>query len=573
MLSELNIQNIAVIESADISFEPGFNVLSGETGAGKSIIVDALSAVLGERTSRELIRTGADSARVSAVFTGLPSEVDDLLKDMDLEPTDGGELLVTRTIFAEGRNQCRIGGTPATVAMLKRIGQSLISIHGQHDSQDLLNPEVHYRYLDAMGDYGALIDTYREHYEEFTGLYRRYKQLSTDEDALLRRIDFLKFEIGEIEAANIRVGEYDELMDRRTFFRNSEKIVKGINNAIAALSDGDDQSGAVSLAFDALSDLKGGAVSLAFDALSDLKAPAQHMEEARDIETQLTDAAYALQGVRDALHEALYSCAYDPSEQDEVEERIAELNKLRSRFGNTEEEILQRLAEEKAELQSIEVSDADRKKLEEVLEQKKTVLLADAEALSNARKETAKSFEERVKGELEFLNMPYVELETSFERCKLNPTGADVIEFLISPNPGEALKPLSKIASGGELSRIMLAIQNVLSKGGNVGTMIFDEIDTGVSGSAAERIARKLQEVSRDRQVLCITHSPQVAAFADAHYLIEKTVESGKTYTRVTPLDRQGREAEIARIIGGEQVSELQLRNAAEMLDFAARND
>ena len=213
--------------------------------------------------------------------------------------------------------------------LLKRIGQSLISIHGQHDSQDLLNPEVHYRYLDAMGDYGALIDTYREHYEEFTGLYRRYKQLSTDEDALLRRIDFLKFEIGEIEAANIRVGEYDELMDRRTFFRNSEKIVKGINNAIAALSDGDDQSGAV---------------SLAFDALLDLKVPAQHMEEARDIETQLTDAAYALQGVRDALHEALYSCAYDPSEQDEVEERIAELNKLRSRFGNTEEEILQRLA-------------------------------------------------------------------------------------------------------------------------------------------------------------------------------------------------------------------------------------
>ena len=238
MLSELNIQNIAVIESADISFEPGFNVLSGETGAGKSIIVDALSAVLGERTSRELIRTGADSARVSAVFTGLPAEIDEVLKDMDLEPTDGGELLVSRTIFAEGRNQCRIGGTPATVAMLKRLGQSLISIHGQHDSQDLLNPEVHYRYLDAMGDYCALIDTYREHYEEFTGLYRRYTQLSTDEDALLRRIDFLKFEISEIEAANIRVGEYDELMDRRTFFRNSEKILKGLNNALHTRTGG-----------------------------------------------------------------------------------------------------------------------------------------------------------------------------------------------------------------------------------------------------------------------------------------------------------------------------------------------
>ncbi len=544
MLSELNIQNIAVIESADIAFGPGFNVLSGETGAGKSIIVDALSAVLGERTSRELIRTGADSARVSAVFTGLSAEIDDLLRDMDLEPTDGGELLVTRTIFAEGRNNCRIGDAPVTVAMLKRLGQSLISIHGQHDSQDLLNPEVHYRYLDAMGDYGALLDTYREHYEEFTTLYRRYKQLSTDEDALLRRIDFLKFEISEIEAANIRVGEYDELMDRRTFFRNSEKILKGINSALAALSDADEQSGAV---------------TLAFDALSDLKVPAQHMEEAREAETQLTDAAYALQGVRDALTDALYACQYDPAEQDTVEDRIAELNKLRARGGNTEEEILAKLEEERAELKSIEVSDADRKALEEVLEQKKNVLLADAEALSNARRETAKSFEERVKRELEFLNMPYVELGTSFERCKLNPTGADVIEFLISPNPG--------------LSRIMLAIQNVLSKGGNVGTMIFDEIDTGVSGSAAERIARKLQEVSRDRQVLCITHSPQVAAFADAHYLIEKTVEGGKTYTRVTALDRKGREAEIARIIGGEQVSELQLRNAAEMLDFAARND
>ncbi len=557
MLSELNIQNIAVIESADITFEAGFNVLSGETGAGKSIIIDALSAVLGERTSRELIRTGADRARVSAVFTGLPTEVDDLLKEMDLEPTDGGELLLSRTIFAEGRNQCRIGDTPVTVAMLKRLGQSLISIHGQHDSQDLLNPEMHYRYLDAMGDYGAIYDAYRAHYEEFTTLYRRYKQLSTDEEALLRRIDFLKFEIGEIEAANIRVGEYDELMERRTFFRNSEKILKGLKNAVAALSDSDEQNGSV---------------TLAFDALSDLKVAAQHLDDVREAESQLMDAAYALQGVRDSLTDALYACQYDPEEQDAVEDRIAELNKLRSRFGNTEEEILAKLEEERAELKSIEVSDADRKELEEILEQKKTVLLADAEALTNARKETAKLFEEKVKGELEFLNMPNVELGTSFERCKLNPTGADVIEFLISPNPGEALKPLSKIASGGELSRIMLSIQNVLSKGGNVGTMIFDEIDTGVSGSAAERIARKLQEVSRDRQVLCITHSPQVAAFADAHYLIQKSVEDGKTFTRVSPLNREERAAEIARIIGGEQVGELQLQNAREMLDFAARN-
>ncbi len=558
MLSELNIQNIAVIESADIGFGPGLNVLSGETGAGKSIIVDALSAVLGERTSRELIRTGADSAQVSAVFTDISPDVEDLLAGLDLPPAENGTLLVSRTIFAEGRNNCRVNGTPVTVAMLKQLGQSLISIHGQHDSQSLLDPEVHYRFLDEMGDYDPLLQTYREHYEEFVTLYRRYKQLSTDEDALLRRIDFLKFEIAEMEAANIRVGEYDELMDRRTFFRNSEKILKGLNQAIAALSDGEEESGAV---------------TLAFDALSDLKTAAQHLPEVREAEQQLTDAAYALQGVRDALGDALYACQYDPAEQSVVEDRIDVLNKLRSRFGPTEEDILARLEEERAELKSIEVSDEDRKQLEAVLEEKKNILLEDAAALTDARQKTARQFEARVSEELKFLNMPYVELGTSFERCKLNPNGADVIEFLISPNPGEALKPLSKIASGGELSRIMLAIQNVLSKGGNVGTMIFDEIDTGVSGSAAERIAKKLQEVSRDRQVLCITHSPQVAAYADAHYLIDKKVEGGKTYTGVKLLDRAGREGEIARIIGGETVSELQLQNAAEMLDFAARND
>ena len=558
MLSELKIQNIAVIESADISFEQGFNVLSGETGAGKSIIIDALSAVLGERTSRELIRTGADSAKVEAVFRGLPAEVDTVLSDLGLEPADGGELLISRTIFAEGRNNCRVNGAPATVAMLKRLGAYLISIHGQHDSQMLLDPETHYRYLDELGDHDDLLRTYQEHYAEYSTLYRRYKQLSTDEETLLRRIDFLKFEIAEIEAANLRVGEYDELMDRRTFFRDSEKVIKGLNNALAALSDADEEDGAV---------------TRAFDAVADLKVPAQHLADVEEARTQLSDAAYALQGVRDSLTDALYACQYDPQEQDAVEDRIAELNKLRSRFGATEELILQKLAEEKEELRSIEVSDADRKELETVLEEKKTVLLADAERLTNARKATAEQFETRVSDELAFLNMPYVKLGTSFERCKLNPTGADVIEFLISPNPGEALKPLSKIASGGELSRMMLAIQNVLSKDGNVGTMIFDEIDTGVSGSASEKIARKLKEVSRDRQVLCVTHSPQVAAFADAHYLIEKRVENGKTYTSVKPLTRSEREAEIARIIGGETVTELQLRNAAEMLDFAGRFD
>lgn len=557
MLSELKIQNIAVIESADISFEKGFNVLSGETGAGKSIIIDALSAVLGERTSRELIRTGADRANVSALFRDLPPETDRILEELDLEPA-GGELLISRTIFAEGRNNCRVNGAPVTVAMLKRLGAYLISIHGQHDSQMLLDPETHYRYLDELGNYSDILERYRAHYEEFVTLYRRYKQLSTDEETLLRRIDFLKFEIAEIEAANIRVGEYDELMDRRTFFRNSEKIVQGLNKALAALSDGEETDGAV---------------TLAFDALSDLKTPAMHLEDVDAARSQLSDAAYTLQGVRDSLSDALLQCQYDPAEQDNVEDRIAELNKLRSRFGATEEEILAKLEEERAELRDIEVSDADRKELEGVLEEKKTVLLADAEALTEARRETARQFEARVAEELAFLNMPYVQLGTSFERCKLNTNGADVIEFLISPNPGEALKPLSKIASGGELSRIMLAIQNVLSGKGNVGTMIFDEIDTGVSGSASEKIARKLKQVSRDRQVLCVTHSPQVAAYADAHYLIEKRVEDGKTFTSVTPLGRAEREAEIARIIGGETVTELQLRNAAEMLDFAARND
>ena len=557
MLQELSIQNIAVIESADISLAPGLNVLSGETGAGKSMVVDALSAVLGERTSRELIRTGTDSAKVSAVFTEVPESVDRVLSEMEVESSEDRTLLVSRTIYAEGRNACRVNGTPVTVSMLKTLGRELISIHGQHDSQNLLNPEYHYKYLDEMGSYDDLLSSYKTHYEEFVTLYRQYKKLTTDEDALLRRMDFLKFEIAEIEAANIRVGEYDELLERRDFFRNSEKILKGLQHSFQALSDGDESNGAV---------------TLAFDALSELKVPAQHLQDMEEAQTQLTDAAYALQSVRDMLQDALADTRYDPSEQEQVEDRIAELNKLRTRFGPTEEDILEKLEEEKRELASIALSEEDREQLETILEERKAVLLNDAEALTNARKEVAKRFEERVRSELQFLDMPYVELGTSFERCKLNPTGADVIEFLISPNPGEALKPLSKIASGGELSRIMLAIQNVLSKGGNVGTMIFDEIDTGVSGSAAERIAKKLQEVSTERQVLCITHSAQVAAYADAHIKIEKRVEDGKTYTSVTPLDRAGREAELARIIGGETVTELQRQSAAEMLDFAARN-
>lgn len=551
MLSNLKIENIAIIESAEIEFSDGLNVLSGETGAGKSIIIDAISSVLGERTSKDLIRTGASRAKVTALFQEISPEVEQTLKDLDLDLTEDRSLLISRTLQKDGRNICKVNGSPVTVTMLRQIGKQLISIHGQHDSQNLLNSEYHYKYLDSLGGLDPLLNDYSEKYHEYLALYRKFRDLQKNAEEAAARIDFLKFEVQEIENAHIRVGELDELQQKREFFRNSEKVIRNLKTALAALSDSEDLSGAV---------------SRLFDASSALQHAVKYLPDISDTETKITEAAYNMQDAQEALKDAIYSSDYDQEEQAEVEDRLDELQKLRTKYGQTEEEILAYYEREKQELYDLEHRQETSNDLERQLEEKKGALLDSARALSNARKETARQFEEKVGNELRFLNMPNVVIQTSFTPCKLNPTGSDVIEFLISTNPGEEPKPLSKIASGGELSRIMLAIQNVLSAKGNVQTMIFDEIDTGVSGSEAERIAKKLHSVSRQHQVLCITHSAQVASYADAHYKISKEVVDGKTYTRVRKLDHEGRVMELARIIGGEKITDLQKQSAEEML-------
>ena len=551
MLRSLRIENIAIIESATIEFGNGLCVMSGETGAGKSIIIDALSAVLGERTSKELIRTGAEKAQVVALFENVDET---LLSKLDLPINGDGTAVVSRTISLDGRNVCKINDCPVTVGTLKTLGKELISIHGQHDSQNLLNPEYHYKYLDSLGGLEPLYEDYLQKYVAYSELYRKFKALSQNEEEKQKRIEFLKFEINEIESANVRIGEYDELCQKRDLFRNSEKVVGGLKDALSVLSDTDDKTGVV---------------NAMFDVSKSIEKASAHYEPAQKLASSLLELTYQLEEKRGEIENAIYECEFDPAKQAEIEERINFLFKLKGKYGDTEEEILTYLENSKAELDTLINLNLSQDEIIAKLEKDKVVLLDVAEKLSNARKHAASEFEVHVKHELSFLDMPYVEIETSFEHCKLCPAGSDIIEFLISPNPGEALKPLAKIASGGELSRILLAIQNVLSEKGNVGTMIFDEIDTGVSGSAAEKIAKSLKRVSKKSQVICITHSAQVAAYADTHFKVSKQVENEKTYTYVTPLDRDGRVEEIARIIGGVNITELQKKSALEMIESA----
>lgn len=554
MLSSLTIENIAIIEAAQMDFCPGLNVLSGETGAGKSIVIDALSAVLGERTSKDLIRTGASGATVIALFEQVSDDTLEALQQLGLSVPSDRALQISRGIREDGRNICKVNGTPVTVTMLKALGKTLISIHGQHDSQNLLNPEYHYQYLDALGGLEPIHQAYLKEYEAYSRLYRNFRQLESGAEERQRRIETLQFEVQELQAAQITVGEYDELKKKRDFFRNAEKVLDGLHRAEAALTDGDETNGALTLLFNVVNALQG---------------PASHLEEVSALLQEANDLAYAAQDLKDHIETTLLQADYNPQQQAEVEERLSLLHQLQLKYGPDEESMLSYLVDAEEELQSLQGLGSNREEVLAELEQRKEQLLAAADRLHLARSHAASDFEVRVQKELQFLDMPHVELSTSFTRCKLNPTGSDQIEFLISPNPGESLKPLAKIASGGELSRILLAIQNVLSDKGNVATLIFDEIDTGVSGSAAEKIAIKLKAVSDKHQVICITHSAQVAAYAEEHFFLYKEVQDGKTYTRVQPLDTDGRIQELARIMGGVEITDLQKESAKELLQHA----
>ncbi len=554
MLSSLTIENIAIIEAAQMDFCPGLNVLSGETGAGKSIVIDALSAVLGERTSKDLIRTGASGATVIALFEQVSDDTLEALQQLGLSVPSDRALQISRGIREDGRNICKVNGTPVTVTMLKALGKTLISIHGQHDSQNLLNPEYHYQYLDALGGLEPIHQAYLKEYEAYSRLYRNFRQLESGAEERQRRIETLQFEVQELQAAQITVGEYDELKKKRDFFRNAEKVLDGLHRAEAALTDGEETNGALTLLFNVVNALQG---------------PASHLEEVSALLQEANDLAYAAQDLKDHIETTLLQADYNPQQQAEVEERLSLLHQLQLKYGPDEESMLSYLVDAEEELQSLQGLGSNREEVLAELEQRKEQLLAAADRLHLARSHAASDFEVRVQKELQFLDMPHVELSTSFTRCKLNPTGSDQIEFLISPNPGESLKPLAKIASGGELSRILLAIQNVLSDKGNVATLIFDEIDTGVSGSAAEKIAIKLKAVSDKHQVICITHSAQVAAYAEEHFFLYKEVQDGKTYTRVQPLDTDGRIQELARIMGGVEITDLQKESAKELLQHA----
>ncbi len=552
MLSVLKIRNIAIIENAEIEYSKGFNVLTGETGAGKSIILDSINAVLGFRTSRELIRTGETEAEVTALFSFVGEKTNVKLKELGLPQNDDNTLLITRTI-TQDKNICRVNNSLTSVSALREIGNTLISIHGQQDNRELLDSETHIGYLDAVAENAGLLEEYKATYSELCEINSQIKSLMSDEAEKARMIDILSFQIDELTKAEITVGEWEELKSKRTEIQNIEKISEGFKMAESALSGGDGFTGAVEL------------VSGAGKALSQVSSFSKTAEE---LSTKLNDIYYELSDIADNLRFNDGMGEYTRNDLELIEERLDLLYRLSKKYGATEEKMLEFLSNAEEKLNSLTSSEEN---LEALKEKREVVLLTaqkQAEKLSLCRKETAKKFEENVMEELRFLDMPSVEFNVQFSEVELCENGIDSIEFLISANVGEPPKPIAKIASGGELSRIMLALKNVLSDKDQIGTMIFDEVDTGVSGRAATKVAQKLKQVSSGRQVICVTHLAQLAVLADNHYLIEKSAKDGKTYTNVTPLDFDGRKYEIARITGGGEITETQLKNAEEMLSM-----
>lgn len=548
MLRLLHIENIAVIEQAEIAFDRGFNVLTGETGAGKSIVIDAISAILGERTYRDVIRTGADRAFVSAVFDGVPDLPWFAENRVEYDPS---ELLVQREVYADGKNVCRVNGRPVTVAILKKLGGQLVNIHGQHDSQQLFDETKHLSYLDLFARNEAERTAYAACYERVLSLRREQERLTLDEGEKLRRVEALQYQLEEIGRAALQPGEDEQLENRRKLLQNAEKLSEALAAAAMALSGGEDASGAVDL------------VGEADHALARI---ARYDEGLAALGDRLSNLQYELEDVAGELRDHLDQMAYSGEELEQIESRLDVIHRLKRKYGGSVEEILQYAERAQRELDEITFSEERLAQLEKEL----AAVTAEAKAagllLRATRQTAARAMETRLSQELAALDMPRAQFVCQLEETDLTPDGLDSLRFLMTANVGEALKPLSKVASGGELARIMLAIKNVLAEQDRVGTLIFDEVDAGVSGRAAQKVAEKLRAVSKNKQVLCVTHLPQIAAAADVHLLIAKTEREGRTYTQVTALDRPGRTREIARIIGGAEITETTLRSAGEML-------
>ena len=547
MLSLLHIENIAVIESADISFDQGFNVLTGETGAGKSIVIDAISAILGERAYRDMIRTGTNKASVRAVFTDVPKLA--WFEENGVEYDS--ETVIQREIHLDGKNVCRVNGSLISVSILRKLGIQLINIHGQHDSASLFDEDNHLTFLDAFADNDALRLAYSQQYEAVAKLRREIDRMTMDEGEKLRRMETLKYQIAEIEKADLEPGEDEALEERRKILQNAEKLSNGMDTAVECLYGGDDSDGAAGL------------LAQAEYALARL---ARFSESFAAMHERVSDLMYQVQDVAEEVRDARDDLSYSADELEQIESRLDVIHKLRRKYGVTCEDILAYLDKAKKELDDIEFADDHLERLKGKLKKAEKDAWEAAKELRKNRKETAQYMAQRILTELAQRDMPRVQFSCEFTELDLMANGADAVAFYMSANAGEALKPMSKVASGGELARIMLAMKNVLAEKDQVNTLIFDEVDTGVSGRAAQKVAEKLRSVAAHKQVLCVTHLPQLAALANTHLLIAKSERDGRTYTSVTPLDLEGRKRELARIIGGTNITETTLKSAEEML-------
>ncbi len=551
MLRTLSIENIAVIEKAKIDFTGGLNVLTGETGAGKSIVVDSINAVLGERTSKEIVRTGSEYAFVSAFFENINASVCGELEKLGYTPEKDGTLLITRKISKDGRSSCRINGMPATVSVLHTLGKTLVNIHGQHDSQSLLDPEQHYKFIDMLAGDSTVLSNYKSFFSHFLTVRRELKNLTAAADSADKNTELLEYQIKELEDADIKIGETDALNARKSVINSAEEAAKAYSSALEAVNGDDENPGAEVLLQTALESVA------RFSELSPgIKKAASLIETALD---EIADAKAAVDGELSVLD-------FDPKEREEIEERLDELFRLGKKYGDGEEKMLAYLENAKKELNSIVSNEEELEKLNDKYDKAYADVLAAADNLTALRKKTAEKFADDVKNQLAYLDMPKINFTVDFKKSIMSSSGIDKIEFLISANPGEDPKPLAKIASGGELSRIMLGIKSILAYNDTVDTLIFDEIDTGVSGRASQKIGLKLKEVSESTQVICVTHSAQIASNADSHFLISKDISGERTFTSVNKLNRAERINELARIMGGLEITDAILNGAEELL-------
>ncbi|WP_296977337.1 DNA repair protein RecN [uncultured Eubacterium sp.] len=552
MLKTLVIENIAVIKKAQIEFTSGLNVLTGETGAGKSIVVDSINAILGERTSRELVRADSDNAFVNAYFEDINDDVKLKLNEYDIPIEEDGSLLLSRKISAGGKSVCRVNGLPVTVGILKDIGTHIVNIHGQHDSQALLNPDFHYKFVDAYADCDELLAEYKDSFKSFLNIRRQLKSLTSDADERDKQSEILDYQIKELRDADIKVGEWEELKHRKSVILNSQAILNALNTLLGAVNGDDENQGIQSVL--SSSDKE---ITALLDADSQLKPIKEKLDSAEDL----------LESIKDLISDKMESLDFQPDELDKIEERLDILYTFSNKYGETEQDMLYYLADAERKRALFDNSEQDLERLNAEYDSSLEKTQSLALKLSEVRRKAAEKLGEEICSQLEFLDMPGVKFVTQFSKGNLSSVGVDKIEFLIRTNPGEEPKPLAKIASGGELSRIMLAIKSIIAKSDSIATLIFDEIDTGVSGKASRKIGLKLKEVGENAQVICVTHSAQIASAADSHFLIKKEYTDNAAFTQIMPLDFEGRKYELARIMGGLNVTESLLKSAEEMLD------